>query len=267
MEIPFIGIGTFRLKGDVVYDITLSALKNGYNHIDTAKLYGNEREIGRAIKNSTIDRSKIFITTKIWIDDILKGNQRIIKSICNSLQKLDVDYIDLVLLHAPIQEKLIESWKTLENIYLGQILELKNKVRYIGVSNYNICHLNTILQQCSVKPYVNQIEISPYLSRKKLIKYCKNNDIKIVAHTSLTKGIKFNDEKLIKLSNKTKVSIPLLLLCWARSKNFVVLPRTSNLDHLVDNLKCLDIELSEKIIKKLDKFDEGFSTHPKYIID
>lgn len=301
MEIPSIGFGTFKLKGDDAYQMTLSALKHGYRHIDTAKLYGNEREIGRAIKDSGIDRKEIFITTKIWRDD-LKNEHHMTKSVKNSLMKLDVDYIDLVIIHAPPSEnyvstdsdkssnspdrspnnsdrseesdksddsdtsdKLITTWRVMEDIIDNKFPGLENKIRHIGVSNYKVKHLERILKFCKYKPYTNQIEISPYLTRNDLIQYCHNNGIKVVAHTSLIKGQKFDDEKLINLSKRYEISMPLLLLGWALAKKCTVLPRSSNLHHMMDNFKCLDIKLSQNILDELDTFNENFATHPQYL--
>lgn len=271
MEIPLIGFGTFRLKGDDAYNMVLSALQNGYRHIDTAKLYGNEKNVGKAIKDSGINRNEIFITTKIWKDD-LKNENRMIKSVKNSLKKLDVDYIDLVLLHTyPVEiggsdlSELVTTWKVMEDIIDNKIIGLENKVRYIGVSNYKVIHLEQLLNCCKYKPYVNQIEITPFLIREDLSEYCQKNDIKVVAHTSLIKGEKFTDNKLITLSEKYKMSMSLLLLSWAVTKNYIVLPRTSNLTHLIDNYKCMKVILSDEIINELDNLNENYATHPQYI--
>jgi diketogulonate reductase-like aldo/keto reductase len=301
MEIPSIGFGTFRLKGNDAYQMVLRALQNGYRHIDTAKLYGNEQDVGRAIKDSGVKREEIFITTKIWKDD-LKNENRMIKSVKNSLRKLGVDYLDLVLLHTypdeiekkilsnPVQinlmnlinpmnlqaqknpmiqlsNKLIITWRVMESILDNKIPELENKVKHIGVSNYKIKHLEKLLKFCKHKPYVNQIEVSPYLVREDLVKYCQKNDIKVVAHTSLIKGEKFTDDKLVNLSKKYEISMPLLLLGWALSKNYVVLPRTSQFEHLTHNYKCLEMTLSKEIIEELDRFNENYATHPQYIKD
>lgn len=262
-----IGFGTYRLKGDVAYTSVLNALKNGYNHIDTANLYGNEDQVGKAIKDSGIKRESIFVTTKIMVKDIQLGKDGIMKSISNSLDKIGTDYLDLVLFHAPEDDdsKLIQSWTILENIYLNKFSELRNKVRHIGVSNYNIRQLEIIIKNCQIKPYVNQIEITPYLNRVDLANYCKDNGIIVVAHTSLVKGEKFKDNKLIELSGKTNISPALLLLAWGLHRQYVVLPRTSKINNIIENIKAIDIKLSNDVLNCLDEFNEGYSTHPKYI--
>jgi diketogulonate reductase-like aldo/keto reductase len=263
--IPKRGFGTYRLKGDIARTSTLLALQEGYDHIDTANLYRNEDEVGKAIKESGKPRNKLWITTKIQVKDMRKGKDAIYNSILNSLNQLGTEYIDLVLFHGPIEDNIIESWKILEEIILGNVDNLKNRVRFIGVSNYEIVHLENLLQNCKVKPYANQFEVSPYLCRENLIKYCQEKGIHVVAHTSLVKGEKFNDTKLTELSEQVKISKPLLLLSWALHKNMIVLPRSSNPDHINENMKCLEIKLDSETIKALDAFHEGYCTHPQYI--
>lgn len=271
-NIPSIGFGTYRLRGDIAYESTLFALKNGYTHIDTATLYGNEEEVGKAIKDSGIKRENLFITTKILLKDIEKGESGIVESIQNSLNKLKVEYLDLVLFHAPPEtdEMVVSSWKVVEKNINHQEGGLNNKVKRVGVSNYNINHLKLIFDNCTLKPYCNQIELSPYLQRKELVQFCRDNQIIVVAHSSLVKGEKFNtskrkDEKLHQLSIQTGICEAHLLLCWAISKNYVILPRSSKNEHITENLECLNINVSDNVINTLDTFDEGYSTHPKYL--
>ena len=264
--IPRLGFGTYRLRNDIAYNSTLAALTLGYNHIDTANLYKNEEEIGKAIKTSGIERNKLWITTKIQIKDIKKGKDAMYKSIQNSLIQLGTDYLDLVLLHGPVEEYLLESWKYLEEIILGNVVELKKTIRYIGVSNYNIYHLDIILKNHRIKPYVNQFEVSPFLNRDNLISYCKEKNIIVVAHTSLIKGEKFNDVKLSELSDQIGISKPLILLSWALNKDMIVLPRSSDIEHIRENIKCLETKLDQDIIKELDdEYNVKYCTHPQYI--
>ena len=253
-NIPICGFGTWELRGEIAINSTICALKSGYNHIDTASLYGNEIEIGKAIKECDISRDTIWITTKVSMRDIKKGKKTIYNSILNSLKYLDTDYLDLVLLHGPVDEKLIESWIALEEIMFGNVDNLKDKVRYIGVSNYDINHLNVILPICRIKPYVNQFEISPYLNRDKLVKYCKENQIIIVAHTSLIKGERINDLKLENISNKINIGKPVILLAWALNHDMVILPRSSNLDHIKENITSINIKLDDNVMNELDNF-------------
>lgn len=262
MEIPKIGFGTYRLRGDSAYENTLYALQVGYRHIDTACLYRNEEEVGRAIRDSGLRREEIWVTTKIKLDDIKKGREAMLESVLNSLNHLG--YIDLLLLHAPTQT-VLEDWKNLEDIYQKQLTEFKlasHKIRYIGVSNYGIEDLK-MLKECRNQPFANQFEVSPYLNRESLILWCKNNGIIPVAHSSLTKGEKFSDDKLVKLSQDTNLSRSSLLLGWAMHKDLIVLPRSSKKEHILDNLRS-DVNLTESIIQTLDSFNENYFTHKQY---
>jgi methylglyoxal/glyoxal reductase len=258
-EIPEIGLGTYRLLKDT-YHIVLNALLSGYRHIDTAHVYRNEKEVGKAIKDSNVSRSEIFITTKICPSDIKKGRYGVIDAVKQSLKNLDSDYIDLVLLHVPVEEKNIEAWYTLEDIVNGIIPDCK--VNKIGVSNYKINHLKEILNVCKIKPYCNQFEIHPFYKRTELTKFCKENDIKIVAYCSLVQGKVFNHQVLNRISTMYNITVSNLLLGWAREKGFIIIPRTSNLEHLAENKQINTIP--DDVINELDKIHEEIVVFEKY---
>ncbi len=263
-SIPFLGIGTYKLEADQAYHIVLNALKFGYQHIDTASLYRNEQAIGKAIIDSGIERKHIFITTKVWKKDIKKGKENIIKSIRTSLESLKLEYIDLILLHVPVNKKIVESWKIMEDIYFGRIQELKNKVRFIGVSNYQIEDFEVIKKNCQIMPHANQIEISPYFYRENLINYCKSNGTIVIAHSSLTKGIKLNDQKLINIASELEITPAILLLSWILDKKIIAIPGTSNIEHLRENLKAINITLTADLVEELNNFSSRFVCFPKY---
>lgn len=266
-HIPLVGFGTYKLQGEIGILSVVFALKNGYNHIDTAHLYYNEKEIGQAILVSGVKRNELWITTKVSPQDINGGVKYIYQSIMNSLKELDTEYLDLVLLHGPVKGKLEESWIALEEIILGNVPDLKDKVRYIGVSNYDIHHLNVILPICRIKPYANQFEISPYLNRMELVNFCKERQIIVVAHTSLIKGHRFNDARLENISKRINVSKPLILLAWALQHDMVVLPRSSNRQHIRENITCINVELSDEVMNELNEFykNDVYCTHPQHI--
>lgn len=266
LNIPKCGFGTYKLSGEIAYTSTLNALHSGYTHIDTANLYKNEVEIGKAIKDSGILRENIWITTKVQIGDIRRGKDAIYDSVVNSLEKLQTGYLDLVLLHGPTDD-VVTSWKALEDIVLGNVEQLKDKVRYIGVSNYEIRHLNILLISCRIKPYTNQIEVSPYMPRIELVEYCRQKDIIVTAHTSLLKGNKFDDSKLENISNRIKINKPLILLAWALWHDMIILPRSSNLEHIQENIKSLNVKLVDDVVKELDEFHkiDTYCTHPQFV--
>lgn len=268
MDIPEIGFGTYKLLDDT-YQMVLNSLKHGYRHVDTAFIYKNEEAVGKAIKDSGIKREDIFLTTKVWIKDIVKGRQGIINGVKRSLKRLDTDYIDLILLHAPIEDRLVESWQTMEDIKKGLINDLENKVRHIGVSNYKIRDLEVIMNpnMFRIKPYCNQIEVHPFLQRRELVRYCKNNSIKIVAHSSLLQGQKHDDEQLNLIASKYNCRVSELLLNWALDKDFVVIPRTSKNEHMEINFNR-DKKINHDAFYELDLIynkDREFTLFSKYL--
>ena len=247
MNIPKVGYGTYRLKGEVVYNSVRCALNSGYRHIDTAVLYKNHVEIGRAIHDTNVERSDLFITTKIRKQDMIDG--KIISSFEQSLTDLKMEYVDLLLLHNPIDDvdKLKKCWETLIDLYFS------GNVRYIGVSNFEIKHL-MMLKQCRVQPMVNQIELSPFFTRNQLTKYCKDNNITIVAHTSLTKGVTLNDQTIIDIAAKYKTTVASIMLSWALQKDYIILPCSSNEQHIKENL-ISKIAIDPVDIEKLDNLN------------
>lgn len=237
-----IGLGTYLLQDDMCYSIVLQALKMGYRLIDTATLYGNHAEIKRAINDSGIDRSEIFITSKIHKKYIKNG--KIEEGFNNILEELGIEYIDLLLLHEPYKLKNadlknINNWKIMENIYKS------GKAKNIGVSNYRINEIKNIVENCEIIPYINQIEISPFCQRKELIKYCRKNNIKIEAYRSLCNGEKNNDEHLLVLAKKYDISVPKLLLYWAKVNGYHIIPKADNIEQLCENLTIKYLELKD----------------------
>ena len=257
-----IGLGTYKLTPETTYSIIREALKLGYRHFDTASLYKNEEAVGRAVRDSGVERDKIWVTTKVWLKDIKQN--RIGKSIKDSLERLGLDYVDLVLLHGPVEGKIVSSWQTLEEGYNDK---LKGKIKHIGVSNYSIRHLEELKRVWKIKPYCNQIELTPFLRREKLVNWLRDNEIKIVAHTSLTKGALLEHSLLVELGKKYGVTSAEILLAWAISKNFVILPRTSNIEHLRSNLQVDKIKLDQKDINLLDGVPERYTSLPHYASD
>lgn len=261
--INMIGLGTYKLDNDTTFNIVQEALKLGYRIIDTAQLYENEESVGKAIRESQIDRNEIFVITKIWLTNIEQGKQSIINSVINSLNKLDIGYIDALLLHGPVKDKIIESWIVMQDIFLDKIDELKGKIKSIGVSNYDIPDLEILLENCDIVPAHNQIEISPFCKRQQLIEYCKSKNIEIIAHSSLTKGKMFNHMAIQQLCSKYNCKPSKILLNWSLSKGYIVLPRTSNLNHLKENFDH-NLILNKRDISMLDTINEIFYTHPQY---
>lgn len=254
MEIPQIGFGTYRLHKKTTDSVSY-ALKSGYRHIDTAPLYKNEAEVGAALNRCGIERKQIFVTTKISRNE-LKTNS-IEESIKNSFEKLNLDYIDLLLLHEPIDFE--NNWQLLCDYYETKG---KGKIRNIGVSNFNEIQIEKI---CSKKaPYCNQIELNPFLHRDKIIEKCKEKNIRIVAHSPLAKGEKMDDKTLIKVSQKYSITPAQAMLNWNYEQGNIVIPRSSDNNHIEDNLD-LNFQTQQSIFEELNNLDQQYSTHPKYL--
>jgi diketogulonate reductase-like aldo/keto reductase len=247
MSIPKIGIGTYRLNPETTYRIVLEGLKLGYRHIDTAALYRNEEAVKKAIEDSKIPRDEIFVTTKIHVDDIKRWRVR--EAFMVSLKKLGK--IDLVLLHGPVACWL-RGWKELVKI------QKEGLVSEIGVSNFRVDELD----DCEVKPKYNQIEITPFLPRFELVKYCAEHKIQIIAHSSLTKGFAFKNKILVEMAKRLDSTPAQILLSWGVQRGFCVLPRTSNIVHLRENRKIIEIPPVD--MEKLNNTDERMITHRRW---
>ena len=258
-----IGLGTYKLKPEQAYTIVRMALDIGYRHIDTASLYRNEKAVGDAIKDSPIDRHLITVTTKISKKDILKGNLQ--NAIEKSLKKLNLGYIDRLLLHTPDGD-IKSTWSRFSSLHQNQYRSL---VKEIGVSNYQQCHLESILQLDLPRPIVNQIEMSPFLPRHKLRKYCLEQNIGVEAHSCLTKGQLLSDPLLLEIIDRFfpqgDITPANLLLQWALHHQVKVIPRSSQFSHLQANFNLPPLTFSSDLLKAMSKLDRGFSTHPQHL--
>jgi len=181
-----------------------------------------------------------------------------LKTFEKNMANLGIEYVDLLLLHSPIKDQLKTSWHLLEKLHENK------KCRFIGVSNFEISHLETLLKFAKIKPSVNQIELSPFLTREPLVTYCKKNDIFIQAHTSLTKGKKLDHLLLKQFGQKYDVSSAQILLKWGLQNNYTVLPRSSNPDHIKDN-KNMNFDLSKEEMMELNNLNENYATHPQHL--
>ena len=245
---PLLGFGTWQAKnGDTAYNAVLCALKAGYRHIDTAKFYRNEVSVGRAIRDSGIPRKEIFVTTKIFPTDAMK----IEKSFKNSLNRLDIDYIDLYLIHWPVPGLVRKAWAKMEQIYIKS-----DKVKAIGVSNHSVAQLKSILSVAKVKPAVNQIKCSPYNYNPAMHKFCDENGIVMEAYSPLTHGNRLDDDKLTTISSKYGKSNAQILLRWCIQKGIVTIPKSVHEKRIVENADIFNFELSDTDIRKLDNYSK-----------
>lgn len=251
ITIPQLGFGVFRNpEGDSTYNSVREALEAGYRHIDTAMIYGNEASVGRAIKDSSVPREEIFITTKLWNDDIREG--KFVEAFNESMKKLQLDYLDQWLIHWPVNgfEK---AWVEMEKLYKS------GKIKAIGVSNFNIHHLESLSKIQTVKPCMNQIESHPYFSNSEVIKYCFDNNIAVTVWSPLGGG-KTNalkDEVIVGIAEKHSKSPAQVIIRWHLQRNVIVIPKSAHKERIIQNFDVFDFELSTEEMKAINALDKN----------
>lgn len=253
--LPAIGFGTYKIPdGQVAKQAVLDALAAGYRHIDTASFYGNEASIGEAIRESGIPREEIFITTKIWNDQ--QGYAKTVIACEESLVKLGVEYVDLLLLHWPIKNKMHASWKALE--HLREI----NKSRYIGVCNFEIDHLEMLCEKSKVPPFVNQIELHPFFQRTELAEYCLSKHVLIEAWAPLMRGGVVEVPELLAIGERHKKTASQVAIRWSMQRGFVPLPKSEQASRIRENFEVFDFELTQEEMDTINLLDSGMRIGP-----
>ena len=230
------------------------ALEIGYRLVDTAAIYGNEDEIGNAIRNSNIPRSEIFVTTKVA--DSAQGYEPTLKAFDNSLEKLQMDYVDLYLIHWPVKAKRKDTWLALEKLYADK------RVRAIGVANYLVPFLEEMKSYQSVIPAVDQVEFTPWLFRKDLLEYCQRKQIQLQSYSPITRGKKLDDKKLVKLCKKYDKTPAQVVLRWNIDHGISTIPKSSHKKRLQENFDITDFSLSAEEVLYMDGFHENFRICP-----
>ncbi|WP_195469243.1 aldo/keto reductase [Clostridium sp. D43t1_170807_H7] len=249
VKMPSIGFGTYKSGSDEeTAKIIKYALKIGYRQIDTASFYVNEVGIGNGIKESGINREDIFLVTKLWNDD--HGYDKTIEAFNKSLERLQVDYIDLYLIHWPNKLN-SETWKAFEHLYKT------GKVKSIGVCNFKIGHLEELKKTAEIMPMVNQVEIHPQSSKNDMLRYCEENNIQLVAWSPIMRGKLFSNELILGLAEKYKKTIAQIILRWHVQRGIIPIPKSSNEGRIKENLSIFDFELSNDDMSIIDSVNEG----------
>ena len=241
-EIPILGLGTWQLRGEPCIRVVKEAIQIGYRHIDTADGYDNHKQIQKGIHG--FDRKTLFITTKLWYDDLDQPVQQVNRF----LEELGVDYLDVVLLHWPKNGKPMAEG-------LIKISEMES-VRSVGVSNFTIQHLEEVIRK-GVQPVINQVEFHPFLNQQNLLNYCKQHGIVVTAYSPLARGEVMKDATLQEISKAHHASEPQVALSWLMSKDIVVIPKASSKNHLENNYNALELTLREAEITKIDQLNQG----------
>ncbi len=252
VRMPILGLGTYKLEGRKAYHPVRDALKIGYRMIDTASFYENEEMVGKALRESGMAREEIFVTSKVWNSE--QGFQETLRAFERSLRRLRLDYLDLYLIHWPVAEKRLETWKALEKLYD------EGRCRAIGVSNFMVRHLEELERVHGALPAVDQVEFSPFLYRKGLWDQCRKKGIQLEAYSPLARGMKFDDPQLMRIAGAVSKSPAQVLIRWSLQKELVCIPKASNLDRLEENSEVFDFELDEEQMIILDSLDQDFRT-------
>lgn len=250
-RLPWLGLGVFQIPdNDEAERVVRTALDLGYRHIDTAALYRNERGVGRAIRESGIPREEIFLTTKVWNDDIRAGR---VEAACQeSLRKLGLDYVDLYLLHWPIKGRHQVSWRAMEK------LQRAGLARAIGVSNYMVPHLEELLPAVEIAPAVNQIEFHPYLQSQELHAFCRERDIRLTAWSPLMQaGSLLRDPVLAGIARKHGKSVAQVVLRWDLQVGVVTIPKSVRPERLAENANIFDFELDATDLAAIAALDSN----------
>ena len=252
-RIPQVGLGVWQSpRGEVTSGAVREALRIGYRHVDTAAIYGNEADVGRGVREGSVPREQVFVTTKLWNAD--QGYDTALRAFDASLARLGLEYVDLYLLHWPVAGKRLDSWRALERLHQDK------RARAIGVSNFLVPHLEELLAHAKVVPAVDQIELSPFLQRRDTVAFCEKHGIVVEAYSPLTHGKRLGDPTVVAVGKQVKRSPAQVLLRWGIQHKFVVLPKSTKAARIAENGALFDFSLDAAAMAKLDALEEGLVT-------
>lgn len=252
-SIPQLGLGVWQSpQGAPTRDAVTAALRAGYRHVDTARVYRNEIDVGAAVRDSDVSRDQIFVTTKLWNDD--QGYDSTLRAFDKSLERLGLDYIDLYLLHWPVAGKRLDSWRALERLHA------EGRARSIGVSNFLVPHLEELLAIAKTPPHANQIELSPFLQRRPTVELCRKMNIVIEAYSPLTRGEKLGHHMIVEIARESGRTAAQILLRWSVQNGHVVLPKSVRAERILENAAIFDFSLTAEQMARLDALEENLVT-------
>jgi len=254
-SMPLLGLGVWDAKsGKETFNAVIHALEKGYRHIDTAEMYGNEKDVGSAVIDSGLPREEIFITTKLWDSGL--GYDHALNSFDTSLRKLNVEYVDLYLIHWPENGSRQEIWSALQRI------KKEGRCRSIGVSNFAPKHLKEILTNTDLPPVVNQIEKSPFLQQQEISLFCRKEKIRLTGYCPLARGTRFNNPILCRVAEESNKTPAQVMIRWALQSGHTVIPKSARPERIEENTDVFDFKLSEDQMGMLDGLEEGLRFCP-----
>lgn len=250
VAMPWFGLGVFQISDSETEAVVGEAIGQGYRSIDTAALYRNERGVGRAVARAGVAREELFVTTKVWNDDMRRG--RVSAAFDESLERLGLDYVDLFLLHWPIKGKITASWKALEEVYRS------GRAKAIGVSNYMVPHLEELLAHAEVVPAVNQIEYHPYLQSQALHEFCRGHDIRLEAWSPLMQaGAILRDPVLAEIGRAHGKTAAQVILRWDLQTGVITIPKSVKPGRIAGNADVFDFALSAEEMQAIRALDRN----------
>ena len=249
VQMPILGLGVYQTPpGRVTQNSVKFALKLGYRHVDTARIYGNEADVGEAVRESGILREDLFVTTKLWNSD--QGYDSTLRACEASLKRVGLDYVDLYLVHFPVPDVRKESWRAMETLFK------KGRCRAIGVSNFTIRHLEELTEESDVIPSVNQVEFHPFLYQKELLDYCQGKRIQVEAYSPLARGERFKQPRILSLAKKYSKTPAQLMIRWGIQHGVVVIPKSTREERIRENSQVFDFDISDDDMMSLDSLNE-----------
>ncbi|MGQ4665148.1 aldo/keto reductase [Metabacillus halosaccharovorans] len=259
LKMPQLGFGVWQVEDDQATSAVTKAIEVGYTSIDTAMIYKNEVGVGKAIKEASVPREELFITTKVWNTD--QGYENTIKAFEASLERLGLDYVDLYLIHWPTPEfdQYVDTYKALEKLYKD------GKVKAIGVCNFEIEHLERLLNECEVVPVLNQVECHPYLAQNELKEFCAKHNIFVEAWSPLDQGGEaLQDEVIQKIANSHNKSTAQVILRWHLQNNTIVIPKSVTPSRIEENFNVFDFDLTSDEMNAINELnrDRRKGPHP-----
>ncbi|QGQ45674.1 aldo/keto reductase [Metabacillus sediminilitoris] len=259
VKMPWFGIGVFKVEeGHVLVNSVKAAIKHGYRSVDTAAIYENEEGVGQGIREGIqeagISREELFVTSKVWNADL--GYESTIAAYETSLKKLGLEYLDLYLIHWPVEGKYKDAWRALETLYK------EGRVKAIGVSNFQIHHLEDLMKDAEIKPMVNQVEYHPRLTQKELQAFCQEQGIQLEAWSPLMQGQLLDNEVLTEIANKYNKSVAQIILRWDLQNGVVTIPKSVKEHRIVENATVFDFELTKEDMEQIDSLNQNHRVGP-----
>lgn len=254
VQMPWFGLGVYKAQdGDEVIQAVKTAIRAGYRSIDTAAAYNNEEGVGQAVREAMeeygLSRDELFITSKVWNSN--QGYETTLQAFETSLKKLNLEYIDLFLVHWPVKGKYKDTWRALEKVYK------EGKVRAIGVSNFQIHHLEDLLGEAEVVPTVNQVELHPLLTQKELLTYCQKKDIRLEAWSPLGQGNLLQHDTLVSIGKKYGKTAAQVILRWDLQVGVITIPKSVHEGRIKENADIFDFELSSEDLAAIDALNQN----------